>query len=321
MKKLSIIIPVYNCEKYIERCLKSIVNELDDEVELIVIDDGSKDQTPEICKKYTSKNVNIMINSNHGASYSRNIGIEKASGENIMFVDADDYLTEGWKNIVLDAIKEKKDIYYFNKNISNIEIDKTTILDYIFGIDKSIRWFATPWSKVFNRDFIKNNNIKFEEKIINGEDMLFNAIAISKCKSYSLIKANIYNYRICETSITNSFNEKLFESDMNFQKKLKEILKENNMDVKYSNHCIQNAIIIFTRKISMVDLNKMKNYFWIFESEPYKNQIKNATNLKNNKSKIIMNLLRKKKYMTAAIITKVFRRIKNKKTYDYMIEV
>ena len=321
MKKLSIIIPVYNCEKYIEKCIESIIKEIDETIELIIIDDGSKDKTPEICKKYITQNVNLIINSNHGVSYSRNLGIDKSTGEHIMFIDADDYLAKGWKNIVFDVLKNKKDIYYFNKDISNKKIEKSVILDYIFGMDKSIRWLAAPWSKVFRRKFINENKIRFEEKIFNGEDMLFNTIAISKCKNYELINKNIYNYRICETSITNSFNEKIFESDMNFQKKLIEISEENSIDIKYSRHCIQNAIIIFVRKISMVNLKKIKNYFWIFEQEPYKNQISNPNIIKSKKNRIIMRMLKNKKYMTAVLITKLFRKIKNRKTYDYIIKI
>lgn len=322
MKKLSIIVPAYNCEKYIEKCLKSITNEMDNSIELIVIDDGSKDSTAVICNKFVSDNIKLISNPNHGVSYSRNEGIEIATGKYIMFVDADDYLSKGWKNAIFEAIKSNKDAYFFSSHKYENKITKEMIINNILGLDKTIKWLATPWAKVFNKKLLYEHNIRFIEKIINGEDMLFNIEVTLKCENFEFIEKNIYNYRICNTSVTNSFNAKILDSDVEFQKKLIQILKKNNIDeVKYSRYCIQNAIIMFVKKFSMINLKKSKEFYSIFEKEPYCTCIKSITKFENIKNKIIIILIKKKKYKRAIIMMKLFRIIKNKKTFDHIINI
>ena len=322
MKKLSIIIPAYNCEKYIKKCLDSIIKEIDNSIELIIINDGSKDSTSLICESYISKNVKLISNTNHGVSYSRNVGIDRALGKYIMFVDADDCLTNGWKNRIFNAIKDSKDIYYFSNTFPKKTTTKEEILNCILGTDKTFKWLSTPWSKIFNRKFLNDNKIRFIEDIINGEDMLFNANAILNSNNFSFINYSIYNYRICNTSVTKSFNEKIFASDMKFQNELINIIKENKLDShKYSEHCIQNALVIFIRKLSMLKLNEVNNYYYIFEKEPYHTYIHLDNKYENYKNKVIIGLIKKKFYKTAIIIMKLFRKLKSKRKFDYMIEV
>ena len=118
--KLSIIIPVFNAEKYIEKCLKSIITnvaETEIEVELIIVNDGSTDGTSELLQRIEYKNMKIFHNQNHGVSYSRNFGIEQATGDYIMFVDSDDILKSEWIKIILSSLTQHEEdvIYYSNK--------------------------------------------------------------------------------------------------------------------------------------------------------------------------------------------------------------
>ena len=322
MKKISIIIPAYNCEKYLELCLNSIVKEMDETIELIVINDGSKDNTLSICKKYENENVKIISNSNHGVSYSRNEGIEKATGKYVMFVDADDYMSKGWAKKVLNAIKTDKDVYYFvNADVPN-DCSKTKILDCIFGLGSYTKWLSTPWSKLYKRKLLENDSILFNDKVTNGEDMLFNANVILKAQDYEIIKDSIYNYRICNTSLTKSFNSKIFESDIRFQENLIKIENDNNIQThKYSNHCIQNAIIMFIRKMSMVKIHKINDYSDIFNKEPYLTYLKENKHYESLRNKIIITLVKIRLQKLAIIIFKLVRTIKKQKTYDYIIEI
>ena len=322
MKKLSIIIPAYNCEKYIEECIKSITTEINNDIELIIVDDGSKDSTLSICNKYQSDNIRIFSNENHGVSYSRNFGFDKSNGEFIMFVDADDFLSAGWSSVILNDINKSYDVCVYNNKIRKCTMEKSDIIDCILGIDSSIPWIATPWSKVYKKNYLLMNNISFEKDIFNGEDMLFNIQVFAHTNNILLKSENIYNYRICQTSITKSFNRKIFESDMCFQKRLVELLNDTELEAdRYSNHCVQNAIIMFVRKLSMIDVTETKNLVNIFEKEPYFTYIKECNTYETKKNKIIIKLLKRKKYIFAIMLMKIFRKIKNGKQTDYIIRI
>ena len=110
--KLSIVIPIYNAEKYIEECLASILPEMDDEIELLLIDDGSTDSSYNVIQRYEKSNIRILHHENHGVSYTRNRGIAEAAGTYIMFVDADDRLSPGWSKVVLKECARKADVIY-----------------------------------------------------------------------------------------------------------------------------------------------------------------------------------------------------------------
>ena len=123
MIKLSIIIPVYNAEKYLEQCLTSIYNEYNDAIEVILIDDGSTDGSSRIYNNFRDKNLKIYKNTNHGVSYSRNYALTKAKGKYIMFIDADDYLKEKWFDKIHSYLDSQKDLIIFSKN-TTIEMNK-----------------------------------------------------------------------------------------------------------------------------------------------------------------------------------------------------
>lgn len=163
MKGISIIIPVYNTEKYVEKCIHSIVNEMKNIDQLIIIDDGSTDSSASICEKYICNNVSLITNDNHGVSFSRNMGINLAQNEYIMFVDSDDYLLSGWRNIIEKGINTGKDIVYFSKD----SINKTTVKEILNDIlclpkRKVLNINASAcWGKIFKLNFVKENKIYF----------------------------------------------------------------------------------------------------------------------------------------------------------------
>ena len=143
--KLSIIIPVYNAEKYLDKCMKSIFDNIENSFEVILINDGSKDNSlkiiKELMKKY--KNIELIDNSNNGVSYSRNLGIKKAKGNYIMFVDADDELKKNWFDRINSYMTENYDIVYFSKY--NLKSNKNDLLKYIVGYNKENICIAGPF--------------------------------------------------------------------------------------------------------------------------------------------------------------------------------
>ncbi len=224
--ELSIIIPVYNAERYIKNCIDSIINETEKDVEIIVINDGSTDSTKDIIKKIAEENKSVKIfnNDNKGVSYSRNYGIRKASGKYILFLDADDYLSREWKKIIKVVTKNEFD-YSIIGNVDFPDfLDKKKILFYTIGLTDIEYCFSTPWSKIYRREFLIENNIFFDEKIFNGEDELFNIMTILKANIIKFHKASIYNYRLSKGSLTKKFDKEIFDSDKKFKMELKKIL-------------------------------------------------------------------------------------------------
>ena len=202
---LSIIIPAYNCEKYIEKCIKSIIEQKSDLVEIIIINDGSTDKTQQICKNFAQKHNNIkLINQqNRGVSYSRNIGIQNSNGKYVMFVDADDYLVENSVEAVLKLLTEDVDVLRcsYVVNSKKEEIFTETIFDIYKFFQKTNQ--NVVWGQVIKRELL--NDIKFNENLIYGEDELFNCQLYNKCKSIKYIDTVLYNYRQNVDSVSRDY--------------------------------------------------------------------------------------------------------------------
>ena len=107
MKKISIIVPVYNVEKYVDNCISSILNQSYKNIELIIIDDKSTDDSYEIISKYSKKAIILQNKKNSGLSYTRNVGLDKATGDYISFIDSDDYIPENFYEELINSRKEK----------------------------------------------------------------------------------------------------------------------------------------------------------------------------------------------------------------------
>lgn len=243
--KLSIIIPVYNAEKYIDICMMSIMKELDNDIEIVLLDDGSTDNSLPIIKKFKQKNVRIFHHTNHGVSYTRNRGIKVASGEYIMFVDSDDYLIEGWRGRILNSMKDQPDIIYFSDKINKPLIKKKEVIDAIFGVNlkNNIGNMSSPWSKLYKKDLLLKNNICFDTNLINGEDALFNLNAILSANSIEKINCGIYKYRIYNTSSSRTYSTKFLNSNFYFLSKVEKLLDESKCDNRNKNRYISKSVV------------------------------------------------------------------------------
>jgi len=209
--KYSVIIPVYNVEKYIDRCLKSILSQNYDDLEIIVIDNGSTDRSGSICDSYANEYANISVYhiENHGVGPARNFGLSKAKGEFICFVDADDYLVGNLFSDVENQLDSQLDLLVFSyynsieKNLS--EIDRSAkILPTEGKKDKSdfIALFQelcltdmmyTVWNKIYRREFLEEHQIVFESYEL-GEDVRFNLNVYQHVNAVFLVKSGYYVY-------------------------------------------------------------------------------------------------------------------------------
>lgn len=258
---VSIIIPVYNAELYLQRCLDSIVNQCFTNIEIIVIDDGSIDNSLNILKSYQNKDkrIKILKNLGSGVSQARNFGIQNALGKYIMFVDSDDWISEDMIEIMYNkAESENADMIMctyirefkngskekaFNlPEISTYENEaiKSDLLRKLIGpVKEELRnpeyldALGTVWAKLYRSDVIKSNDIQFIdlEKIGSSEDTLFNIYTFNKLNKVIFINKPMYHYRRTNSkSITSKYNPKLKEQRKLFFKYIMNFLDEHKFD-------------------------------------------------------------------------------------------
>ena len=190
MDLISIVVPIYNCEKYLERCIGSLINQTYTNIEIILINDGSEDKSKEVCEKFaeTDDRIKIINIENGGVSNARNIGIKCAKGKYIGFIDADDWIEydmyeKMYNNMInnnanfsiCEKIREEE-----NEKNNNIHIikDNIKILEKGEAINKSFEdcdksYGGYVFNKLFNKEFIIEKKITFDTKIKISEDSLF----------------------------------------------------------------------------------------------------------------------------------------------------
>lgn len=204
-EKVSIIVPVYNREKCIERCIDSISNQTYDNIEIIIVDDGSIDNSGSICDRYGEKDSRIQVihQKNQGVSAARNAGIRKATGKYIQFVDSDDTIAE---TMCEKMVKRQKETgaeliicgYNLYEGNSKKEIPATdTVFDAIEEFAGEFTYYVTnflihsPWNKLYLKEKIK---IYFDKEYSLGEDLLFNLNYIGNCMHIAGNGETLYNY-------------------------------------------------------------------------------------------------------------------------------
>jgi len=203
---ISIIITVYNDEKNISRCINSVLSQTYPDLECLIIDDGSTDNSSVICDEYSKKDKRIRVfhKENEGISKTRQYGIDCANGEYIYFVDSDDWIESTFTSDILDIInKNKPDIIFFDffKNYSNgrkkyrsqnlISLDKDVIIMLI--LEKKI--LSCPWNFVINKKYYLNCKVIFNENINYGEDTLFILeLMLNNPKNYYIEKAYYHHF-------------------------------------------------------------------------------------------------------------------------------
>ncbi len=224
--KVSIIIPVYNVQAYLKKCLESLLNQTISNFEVICIDDGSTDNSPAILHQFENRDSRIIIKrqANQGAGAARNLGLRFAKGEYILFLDADDFFELEMIKTLVDTIEaDGSDIAvckarkYDNQTGEFIPMPFSIRKEYCPPISpfsphdfpKFIfnMFQIAPWNKLFRRDFIQKNHILFQE-IIRANDVAFVIQALSLAKTISVVKKELVNYRINTGTSLQQTNDK-----------------------------------------------------------------------------------------------------------------
>ena len=247
----SLILPVYNVEKYLDRCMRSILEQDFRDYEVILVDDGSPDSCPALCDAYAAEDdrVRVIHKVNGGLSSARNAGLDAARGKYIWFIDSDDWIEEGSLRRLYDASCEGKiDILKFNHY--RIDESRETVRcnvapglyegkDGIAALVKTAfcaggKYVLSAWSHIYCREMlVKNNALFISERKIGSEDYLFNLSLLPQVKILLVLEDALYNYDKRDGSITQKYRPNLAEQYNCLYAHLLRAYKTMGLDGKY----------------------------------------------------------------------------------------
>lgn len=205
MVKLSVIVPVYNVEKHLKRCIDSIIKQTYKDFELILVDDGSTDNSPKICDEFCKqdKRIKVIHKENGGVSSARNAGLDIAEGDYISFIDSDDYIeVDMFKKLIQRIIENSADIAQCNfkvvceneKGLKNKVYKEVKVADRYSALNESVDvpFSNVVWNKIYKKEIL--SGIKFNENIKRFEDVDFTYRVLLNCSRYVKDKSQLYNY-------------------------------------------------------------------------------------------------------------------------------
>lgn len=215
-KLVSIIVPVYNVEKYIDKCVRSLLKQDYGNIEVILVDDGSPDKSGYIIDRLKEEDNRIVVihQENHGVSSARNAGMAVASGEYITFVDGDDWVDANYVTYFVDLLEKSSCDVVMNKNNYSGCNDISNNNFSVISAEKAIEWiylgdlFVAVWNKMYRRSVLEENYIKFNEKIWYGEGMLFNVEFLQHVNSVAVGESAVYHQTFNPDSAMRKFNLK-----------------------------------------------------------------------------------------------------------------
>ena len=288
MKLVSIIIPVYNSEKYISRCIESIINQSYKNLEILCIDDGSSDSSLNLIKDYANKDNRIKIysQSNNGPSVARNYGLNIAIGDYIMFVDSDDYIHHNMVELLINSISRNNTMVLCN----NMEIynDKSEDRELFENLNKDLNKnlvieeiakgkAGLVCGKLFNKSIVDKFNIRFKKDITMCEDQIFFLNIAMNCEEFIHIPKSLYYYDRCnENSITIKYNSNAMDNQLRVLTYIEELLEQSNLEKSKINQIINKRFmesINYCINNEVLDTNLMN----------IKQKIKNIERIINNK--------------------------------------
>lgn len=269
--KVSIIVPIYNVEKYLDRCMNSLLNQTLREIEIILVDDGSPDNCPRMCDDYAKKDcrVKVIHKKNAGLGYARNSGLDLATGEYIAFVDSDDYVASNmYEKLYCTALATKSDTVYcgflrvydgrvtIHQHVQSLLIFKENevaklLLDFIASSPeyrKDWKYEMSVWHAIYSSKIIREYDIKFiSERILLSEDLPFQIDYLKEANSIAYLPDCLYYY--CtnnENSLThtNYSSEKLIRA-----LKLIDFLSEETEKIKNADLRIKRCFISYLRAL------------------------------------------------------------------------
>ncbi len=311
-KILTVGIPVYNVEEeYLKACLDSVVKEKAHQLEIIIVDDGSENNSADICKAYAEKDERIIfigLEVNRGVSFARNTIIEQASGKWMCFLDADDLLCDGFYETVMKNENLNADVIYYN--YKTVKGNETPVIKNAYVRPVPIRAHAVknlcvchlcavPSStgnmtlvagvatKIFRLDYIKKNHLSFLEDLRKAEDRLFVVTALSSGGKVYFSEQYLYLYRIHQGSASRRFNKDILKTTDKYLEYSEEIINrtfKGNQSLRnlYLENRVTTALLdnfelnIFHKNNSASHAQRKREFLALIEKEPYKTAVESV---------------------------------------------
>lgn len=319
MPLISIIIPVYNVERYLHKCINSVLCQTYKNIELILVDDGSTDHSGKICDEYSNgyTNVSVVHQKNAGVSSARNKGLDIAKGDYVFFLDSDDFLElNAIEKLILNGeadfiiskgyqITQNAKITIDNNIIKSEIIKMSSYKEKIFTGMLNGRIMPGPFAKMYRRSVLEKNHLRFNESIDFGEDAIFNFLFCNCATSFSNVNEYTYNYVDNANSITRKYSPKLFCRINNLVKLFKDELwsfLSFNHEEEYNSYIIYllNYLCIgyiYNKQIGMSSKEQRVLLKEITNREEYRYAIKNVKlGRLSLRRKLLIILLRLKLY-------------------------
>ncbi len=271
MPKVSIIVPVFNVEKYLDRCVQSLLNQTLKEIEIVLVDDQSPDNCPQLCDEYAIKDsrVKVIHKKNEGLGMARNSGMEVATGEYITFLDSDDYVElDTYEVCYSKACEYDLDICYFKhrrflNNGTRIEVNKAKKIELYIGKEQTrqllldivgtkpsdhsgIQRSMSVCMALFKLETIKASNCVFvSERDVASEDLLFDMALYPYITNVAILPNVFYNYYINPSSITTTYNEEKYNKLIKLVDAVHNSLEQNYTNVEYKGHYYSQILRIY----------------------------------------------------------------------------
>lgn len=280
MKKglISIIVPVYKVEEYLDRCVESLVNQTYTNLEIILVDDGSPDNSGKLCDEWAlkDKRIKVIHKENSGVSSARNIGIDNAKGEYIGFVDSDDYVSSKMYEFLINSYDKDTD-YVCCDFTRDGTFDENNIIDSNCNIYELIKyiypWHGGVWTGLYKKEIL--NQLRFDKDYYFGEDLIFLISYLIKCNYIKRINNKLYYYYENINSVTKQKEyNKLMTNEYNYYLSIKKSYKilENKFNDKYIGNYINYMLSVFKifkfnnnfkyfKKEVIIELEKYESYF------------------------------------------------------------
>ena len=317
-KLISIIIPVYKAELYLDRCLESVVNQTYKNLEIILVDDGSPDNCPKMCDEWAKKDKRIKVihKTNGGVSKARNEGLKIATGEYVQFVDSDDYLSLTFCEDLSKAYTDDVDLVIsgFTMVYDDKEVETSIKIDHALNIKENIDVFFKslglgmiypPWNKLFRRELIKCN---FPEGVALGEDRCFVLDYLMHAKkSIRVIDASGYMYIQYPGSAFHRARNDILEIYSTFLNKMQTFLDKVFSTHHHNNYyqCIFDVIVEAILKSSKDNIKKLKTQVFDYQ---YFDEMKANYKPTGFKEKLKLFLIKHKMFNTLRWMSKIKNR-------------
>ena len=272
MKKVGVILPVYNSEKTIRNTIMSVIRQTCQDFQLIIVNDNSTDNTANICQDLCTKfnNLYFFNNTNKGVSSARNFALSKLDTEYVMFIDSDDIYEENMIEQMLKEIKEKdwaicsyrrilpekakKVKKVFKEEIQTFNDEQKNLL--IENLQRN-NLFNQVWNKIYKLEIIKSNHIWFDEEIDMGEDFKFNLQYIEQVKNIKYTQEILYNYYVSNTGLNNRYSNSKIKIKISNVKLQEQFYLKQNYDMEYIYNLYM--LTIFSGLSEIVKYNNKKN--------------------------------------------------------------